>query len=598
MTKYALLSVADKTNLVDLAIFLNQEGYTLLSTGGTSKHLKSHNIDVMQVSEFTESPEILDGRVKTLHPKIYGGILAYRNENDNIEDYIDVVVVNLYPFKNTISKIHTHDDAIENIDIGGVSLLRASAKNYKHVMVLTNPNQYNTYIRQYDYFQNTQNAEGRKLLRNEAFKYVTQYDIDITNYFNKDYVYRAYEKQMELKYGCNPHQKNAAVYSLQNNNFPYKILNGNIGYINYLDALQSWNLVNELKCYLNVPCCASFKHTAPAGVSTSKPLTDTLKKIYFINKDKSCNPVTTAYIRARNADPMSSFGDFIAMSDEVDEETAQYIKTEVSDGIIAPSFTEKAFEILKSKKKGNFIIIQGNYEKIEDISYRELFGVVLSQDENVKSSSVFDKNNIVTETKNLTQENLENLIIANVTCKYTPSNSVVFAYDGQVVGVGAGQQNRVDCVKLAGKKCETWFLRQHPKTLKLMENFKKGIKKQDKINMLVTFLTTQRYTEKQYEDWLMRFEESYMNTYYKVYNFQHPPNISQRERQIFMSKIYGVAVSSDAFFPFRDSIDECIKYGVSHIVQPGGSVSDDKVIEACNNYDITMLFSKIRLFLH
>ena len=457
MTKYALLSVANKTNIIKIAEFLKERGFCLLSTGGTSKHLESHNINVIQVSDFTKSPEILGGRVKTLHPKIYGGILAYRNESDNIEDYIDVVVVNLYPFKNTISKPHTLEEAIENIDIGGVSLLRAAAKNYKHVSVLTNPDQYDAFINNFDSYQETENIDNRKLLRNEAFKHVTEYDINISNYFNDNQVYRSYEKQLNLKYGCNPHQKNAAIYSLQNNNFPYEILNGNIGYINYLDALQSWNLVNELRGYLNIPCCASFKHNAPAGVGTSKPLTDNLKKVYFLNKDRTYNPVTTAYIRARNADPMSSFGDFIAVSDEVDEETAQYIKTEVSDGIIAPSFTDGAFEILKSKKKGNFIIIKGTYEKLENISYRELFGVALSQDENTQPSSVFDKNNIVTKTKNLSQENLENLIIANVTCKYTPSNSVVFSYDGQVVGVGAGQQNRVDCVKLAGKKCETWF---------------------------------------------------------------------------------------------------------------------------------------------
>jgi len=317
---------------------------------------------------------------------------------------------------------------------------------------------------------------------------------------------------------------------------------------------------------------------------------------------------TIAYIRARNADPMSSFGDFVAISHTVDESLATYLKTEVSDGIIAPDYSLEALEILKQKKKGNFIIVKGTYPTISsnNVSYREMFGVALSQEDsivsccqNIKGENVVTNKEVLdTNIKNISTDYLQDLKIANITCKYTPSNSVVFAYDGQVIGVGSGQQNRVDCVKLAGRKAETWFLRQHPKTLAFLDNFKKGMKRQGKVNDIVTFITTQRYTQIQYDALINNQDKEILSTFYPEHSVSNPICITQNEKNEFMNGLKGVVVSSDAFFPFPDSIDECVKYGVSYIVQPGGSVADDIVIKSCDDYGISMFFTGVRLFLH
>ena len=607
MVSYAILSVFNKTGIEKIAKFLVEKGYLILSTGGTAKYLEQHQISVTQVSNFTNYPEILNGRVKTLHPDIYGGILGYRKEEEELKGYIDIVITNLYPFKKVVTKEHTLNDAIENIDIGGVSLLRAAAKNYQHVISLTNPNDYQEFMDTYD---NVKNDESLRLeYAKKTLHHVTNYDIEISQYFNPNKVYRQYEVQSELKYGCNPHQKDAKVMSIGKKPFPYQVLNGKIGYINYLDAILSWQLVNELSDELGgIPCCASFKHNAPAGVGTSRPINPTLSKCYMLKPDVEYNDTTIAYIRARNADPMSSFGDFVAISHKVDENLAMYLKTEVSDGIIAPDYTPEAIEILKQKKKGNFIIVKGEYPTIVEgnVSYREMFGIALSQKDNtLPCCQNIKADNVVTDAevlyKNITtikSHYEEDLKIANVTCKYTPSNSVVFAYDGQVIGVGSGQQNRVDCVKLAGRKAETWFLRQHPKTLALLDNFKTGMKRQSKVNDIVTFITTQRYTQIQYENLVNNQDMDVLSRFYPEHNMNNPIAITQNEKNEFMSQLKGVVVSSDAFFPFSDSIDECVKYGVSYIIQPGGSVADEVVIKSCNDYGISMFFSGVRLFLH
>lgn len=607
MSSFAILSVFNKTNIDIIARFLVEKGHQILSTGGTYRYLESKNIPVIQVSNFTKYPEILNGRVKTLHPDIYGGILGYRADGEELKGYIDVVVVNLYPFKEVISKEHTLNDAIENIDIGGVSLLRAGAKNYQHVVSLTNPDDYQGFIDNYD---NIFNDETMRLeYAKKSLHHVTNYDMEISQYFNPKKVYRQYEVVNALKYGCNPHQSNANILSIVGNTFPYQVLNGKIGYINYLDAILSWQLVNELSGELNgMACCASFKHNAPAGVGTSKPLSELLRKCYMLKPDVEYSDATIAYIRARNADPMSSFGDFVAISHTVDESLALYLKTEVSDGIIAPNYTDEALEILKQKKKGNFIIVKGVYPTIlvGNVSYREMFGVALSQeDSTVSCCQNIKAENVVTNHKilynNITTINndyLRDTKVANITCKYTPSNSVVFAYDGQVIGVGSGQQNRVDCVKLAGRKAETWFLRQHPKTLALLDNFKSGMKRQSKVNDIVTFITTQRYTQIQYDALINNQDKEILSVFYPDHSVNNPIGIPQNEKNEFMNELKGVVVSSDAFFPFPDSIDECVKYGVSYIVQPGGSVADDIVIKSCDDYGISMFFTGVRLFLH
>ena len=607
MSKYAILSVFFKTNIDVLANYLVEKGYLLLSTGGTAKYLEGKGISVIQVSDFTQYPEILNGRVKTLHPDIYGGILGYRDDGEEIKGYIDIVVVNLYPFKKVVSQEHTLNDAIENIDIGGVSLLRAGAKNYHHVISLSNPDDYQNFMKDYDIIINSE--ELRLQYAKNSLHHVTNYDIQISQYFNPNKVYRQYEIVNSLKYGCNPHQSNANILNIQDNVFPYQVLNGSIGYINYLDAILSWQLVNELSEELGgIHCCASFKHNAPAGVGTSRPLSKILCQSYMLKPGFEYSNATISYIRARNADPMSSFGDFVAISHTVDESLATYLKTEVSDGIIAPDYSLEALEILKQKKKGNFIIVKGTYPTISsyNVSYREMFGVALSQEDsivsccqNIKGENVVTNKEVLDNNiKNISTDYLQDLKIANITCKYTPSNSVVFAYDGQVIGVGSGQQNRVDCVKLAGRKAETWFLRQHPKTLVFLDNFKKGMKRQGKVNDIVTFITTHRYTQIQYDALINNQDKEILSTFYPKHSVSNPICITQNEKNEFMNGLKGVVVSSDAFFPFLDSIDECVKYGVSYIVQPGGSVADDIVIKSCDDYGISMFFTGVRLFLH
>lgn len=583
MNKYAIISVFNKTNIEKFASFLVSQNYNILSTDNTSHYLNKYNIPNTKISNFTYFPEMLNGRVKTLHPKIYAGILGLRdreNEKD-IETYIDMVIVNLYPFKQVIErKDHTFEDAINNIDIGGVSLLRAAAKNCKHVLSIIEPEQYNTIMNIKKITDEIKIDFAKK-----TWKYITDYDIAISSYFNKDTSYRTYEKQYSLKYGCNSYQTKGGVYKLKDSYFPFKILNGSVGYINQIDAIISWKLVTELKDALSIPCAASFKHNTPAGVGTGIKLSDKLLKACFVNSNNELSPTSTAFLRARYTDPLSSFGDFIAISDKVEEETALLIQKEVSDGIIAPSFSDKALEILKSKKDGNYIIIEGNPYSQNDITYRELYNIVLSQKENIKSANVLRRENIVTERKN--SNNYNNLLLANITCKYTPSNSIVMAYDGQVIGVGAGQQNRVDCIRLAGEKGRMWFLRQHEKCLNM--EFIKNTKRPDKINAITRYL----------------HEPSLSTTFdhqlcYNVFPTEKiPKQLNNKDKEQYLKQMMkNIALASDGFFPFADSIEECNKYGISHIVQPGGSISDESVIWACNAHNMTMYNSGVRFFTH
>uniref|UniRef100_A0A6C0KH01 MGS-like domain-containing protein n=1 Tax=viral metagenome TaxID=1070528 RepID=A0A6C0KH01_9ZZZZ len=583
MNKYALISVFDKSNIEVFSSYLVRQHYNILSTDNTGQYLDKYNIPNIRISAFTKFPEMLNGRVKTLHPKIYGGILGLRDREKerDIATYIDMVIVNLYPFKQVINrKNHTLEDAINNIDIGGVSLLRAAAKNYKHVLSITEPEQYNKIMGLQKITDEIKLEFAKK-----TWKYVTDYDITISSYLNKDTTYRTYEKQYPLKYGCNSYQTQGGVYKLKDSYFPFKILNGSMSYINQLDAIISWKLVTELKDAFSIPCAASFKHNTPAGVGTGIDLSNELLKVCFINSEYKLNSTSNAFLRARYTDPLSSFGDFIAISDRVEEETALLIKNEVSDGIIAPSFSDKALEILRSKKSGNYIIIEGNPYYHDNIAYRELYNVVLSQKENIQSANVLRIKNIVTEKKNI--NNYNNLLLANITCKYTPSNSIVMAYDGQVIGVGAGQQNRVDCIRLAGEKGRMWFLRQHEQCLNI--KFGKKAKRTDKINSITRYL--------QEPSLITNFDHELCSNVYPTGKI--PKQLNNKDKEQYLKQIMkNIALASDGFFPFADSIEECNKYGVSHIVQPGGSVSDESVIWACDAHNMIMYNSGVRFFTH
>ncbi|WP_406541122.1 phosphoribosylaminoimidazolecarboxamide formyltransferase [Clostridium ljungdahlii] len=384
-----------------------------------------------------------------------------------------------------------------------------------------------------------------------------------------------------LKYGCNPHQKPARVY-MKEGTLPFKILNGRPGYINLMDAFNSWQLVKELRNATGLCSAASFKHVSPAGAAVAVPLNDVLKKAYAVS-DMELSPAAIAYSRARGADRMSSYGDFAAISDEVDLSAAKILKASVSDGIIAPSYSKEALELLKTKKKGNYCIIQidPNYEP-EEMEKREIFGVTFEQkrDDAVITDDLLK--NIVTDNKNMPESAKRDLLISMITLKYTQSNSVCFAVDGQVIGVGAGQQSRVHCTRLAASKADIWFLRQHPTVLSLP--FKEGLKRPEMDNVIDQYLRDD-VTPEETIGWKDVFTEI-------------PKKLTLDEKKDWLSKLQGVSLGSDAFFPFRDNIDRASKSGVKYIVQPGGSIRDDIVIKTCNDYNMVMSFSNLRLFHH
>ncbi len=389
-------------------------------------------------------------------------------------------------------------------------------------------------------------------------------------------------KELELKYGCNPNQKPARVY-MENGDLPVSVVNGKPGYINLLDALNGWQLVKELKEATGLPAATSFKHVSPAGAAIGRPLSDTLKKIYYTD-GVELTPLACAYARARGADRMSSFGDFIALSDKCDKATALLIKKEVSDGIIAPGYDDDALEILKAKKKGGYCVLQidENYIPAE-IEKKQVFGVTFEQGHNFIKLDDGCLKNIVTKNKTLTKEERDNLLISLIILKYTQSNSVCYVKDGQAVGIGAGQQSRIHCTRLAGDKADKWWLRQSPQVLSL--KFKSDIKRADRDN------TIDVYTSDDCDDvlaegvWQNFFEEK-------------PLVFTREERKAWIAKNTDVAVGSDAFFPFGDNIERAHRSGVKVIAQPGGSIRDDNVIETCDKYNMVMAFTGIRLFHH
>lgn len=390
-------------------------------------------------------------------------------------------------------------------------------------------------------------------------------------------------KELELKYGCNPNQKPSRIY-MENGELPIEVLNGKPGYINFLDAFNGWQLVKELKKATGLPAATSFKHVSPAGAAVGLPLSDTLAKIYWVDDLGELSPLACAYARARGADRMSSYGDFIALSDVCDVPTANMIKREVSDGIIAPGYEPEALEILKSKKKGNYNVIQIDPDYVpEEIERKQVFGITFEQGRNELNIGEDFFDNIVTENKELTKEAKIDLAISMITLKYTQSNSVCYVKGGQAIGIGAGQQSRIHCTRLAGQKADNWYLRQSPKVMGL--EFLPSIGRADRDNAI------DLYIGEDYMDVLAEGE------WQKIF-VRKPEVFTREEKRAWLDQMTDVALGSDAFFPFGDNIERAHRSGVKYIAQPGGSVRDDNVIEVCNKYGIVMSFTGIRLFHH
>ena len=391
-------------------------------------------------------------------------------------------------------------------------------------------------------------------------------------------------KELELKYGCNPNQKPSKIYMKNGKDLPIQVLNGRPGYINFLDAFNGWQLVSELKKATGLPAATSFKHVSPAGAAVGLPLDETLAKIYWVDDLGELSPLASAYARARGADRMSSFGDFISLSDVCDVDTAKLIKREVSDGVIAPGYEPEALEILKEKKKGNYNVIQIDPDYVPDpIEHKEVFGITFEQGRNELKIDNDFFSNIVTENKELTDQAKIDLAISMITLKYTQSNSVCFVKDGQVIGIGAGQQSRIHCTRLAGQKADNWWLRQSPQVMNLP--FVDHIRRADRDNAI------DPYIGEDYMDVLS--DDAWPNI------FKEKPEVFTREaKREWLDKLTGVALGSDAFFPFGDNIERAHKSGVTYIAQPGGSVRDDNVIDTCNKYNMVMSFTGIRLFHH
>ena len=393
-------------------------------------------------------------------------------------------------------------------------------------------------------------------------------------------------KEFELKYGCNPNQKPSRIYMENGEDLPIEILSGKPGYINFLDAFNSWQLVKELKEALGLPAVASFKHVSPTSAAVGLPLSDKLKKACFVNDIEGLDesPLACAYARARGTDRMSSFGDWVALSDVCDVTTAKLIKREVSDGIIAPGYEPEALEILKMKKKGNYNIVKIDPDYVpEPTERKQVFGITFEQGHNFFKISPELLTNIVTKNKELPESAIRDLVISLITLKYTQSNSVCYAYDGQAIGVGAGHQSRIHCTRLAGSKADTWFLRQHDKVLNLP--FKKGISRPDRDNII------DGYINKNEEDVT---KDGIWEKYFEV----KPEPLTEEEKREYLNSIDGVSLGSDAFFPFSDNIERAKSSGVKYVAEPGGSVRDDVVIECCDKYDMVLAFTGMRLFHH
>lgn len=546
--KLALLSVSDKTELITLAKGLRKAGFKLVASGGTSKAIKDAGFECSDVSEITGAPEMLGGRVKTLHPAVHAGILSRSSLESDVNDmqrmnyeFIQFVVCNLYPFSETIAKPNvTIADAVENIDIGGVTLLRAAAKNHQRVTVLCDPSDYERVLKEVRENGDTGEAT-RQSLALKAFTHTAQYDAVISDYFRKNFSSNV--SQINLRYGMNPHQKPAQIFTTMSE-LPLKVLNSAPGFINLCDALNAFQLVKELKSALKMPSAASFKHVSPAGASVANPLSREEAAVCMVDDlFDYLTPLATAYARARGADRMSSFGDFIALSDTCDVITARIIAREVSDGIIAPAYEPEAFEILKKKKGGNYCILQMDPTYVpSSMESKTLYGLQLEQKRNDAVINEETFKHIVTKDQNLSASALRDLIVAQIALKYTQSNSVCYARDGQVIGIGAGQQSRVHCTRLAGDKANLWWLRHHARVLSM--KFKPGIKRAEISNAIDNFVNGTVGQDMPREQFESMFQKENI-----------PKLFSDEERKDWISKLSDVALGSDAFFPFRDNID-------------------------------------------
>ena len=389
--------------------------------------------------------------------------------------------------------------------------------------------------------------------------------------------------ELLLKYGCNPNQKPSRIFMKDGGELPIEVLNGKPGYINFLDAFNSWQLVKELKEATGLPAAASFKHVSPAGAAVGLPLSDVEKKIYFVD-DLELSPIASAYARARGADRMSSYGDWAALSDVCDKETATLLAREVSDGIIAPGYTDEALEILKTKRKGNYNVVKIDPDyKPAPVECKDVYGVTFEQGRNEVKIDEAMLSNVVTDNKNIPEDAKRDLLISLIALKYTQSNSVCYAKGGQVIGVGAGQQSRIHCTRLAGNKADIWFLRQHPKVLGL--KFKEGIRRPDRDNTIDVYISDEYMDVLADGTWENLFAEK-------------PEPLTREEKRAWLDTLTGVSLGSDAFFPFGDNIERAHKTGVQYIAEPSGSIRDDNVIETCNKYGIAMAFTGLRLFHH
>ncbi|XP_031570287.1 bifunctional purine biosynthesis protein PURH-like [Actinia tenebrosa] len=587
----ALLSVSNKQGLVEFAKKLHDCGFRLIASGGTANAIRTANIPVRDVSEITNAPEMLGGRVKTLHPAIHGGILARITDSDKADmekqghEYIKVVVCNLYPFVKTVAKEGvTVVDAVEQIDIGGVTLLRAAAKNHARVTVVCDPDDYDKIVSEMS-ASPTQEVlpDTRKSLALKAFNHTASYDLAISDYFRKEFSEGV--SHIPLRYGMNPHQKPAQLYTMEPQ-LPVKVVNGSPGFINLCDAFNSWQLVKELRKSLNLPAAASFKHVSPAGAAVGVMLTPEEAKVAMVDDMiDDLTPLAIAYARARAADRMSSFGDWVALSDTCDLPTAKIISREVSDGIIAPGYNAEALEVLKKKKGGKYCVLQmdPNYEP-SPMESRTIFGLHLEQ---LRNNCTIDENvfkNIKTkQIKYLPADAVRDLIVASIALKYTQSNSVCYAKNGQVIGIGAGQQSRIHCTRLAGDKANNWWLRHHPRVLGM--TFKKGVKRAEKSNAIDVYVNGTVGKDNDKATWEDMFDSP-------------PELLTESEREKWISKLKGVSLSSDAFFPFRDNIDRAVQSGVHYIASPSGSAADDICVQACDEHGITMVHTDLRLFHH
>lgn len=598
MPANVLVSVADKTGLATFCAHLASAptNASILCTGGTAQHLREHHCphvkELGTAAVLPDAQPLLGGRVKTLRPEIHAGLLATPDDEEELTQRgyfrISTLIVNLYPFKETIKDpSHTRADAIASFDIGGHAMIRAACKNADHVRVYVDPSDYgNSTMSNYQ-------------LAAKALAYVTDCDIAITEYFNPRLRYRQYSLVRELKYGNNPQQTPAAVWTRRDNPAAFEVLNGSPGYINCLDAQAAWSLVTEAAAALpDTVVAASFKHTAPAGVGTGTGTGPAAAQ--------------TAYTRARDADPLSSFGDFAAISHPVDCSTAALIKREVSDGIIAPGYTDDALAILTSKKGGRFIVLRGHLPadpaapaklpdpaaaapaKLPDPEFRELGNLVLSQPRDTAPLTL----DLFPET--FPDQVRRDLLLANITLRYTPSNSIACAQDGQVIGVGAGQQNRVECVRLATDKAHMWQLRHTPPALALADELSKTRTRTETTNALIAMLRAQEETDPSPYPGLntptspdAAGDRDYPTAAHELAWHRHSASHAVRA-----SSQPRLVLASDAFFPFPDSIEVAAHRGVQFISQPGGSVRDGEVDAVCAEHGIQTVKTGIRLFTH